>query len=107
MDKRMGTRGRLERGRGWSTEQGWHPEDAWRDQVETARSQTAGRLAPCGGFGWACPSSEGISLSGIPGLPAPLSPTRPQHPEWHSQDLRTNSFSKTSSVCFNFQPRVS
>lgn len=54
--KRMGTRGRLERGRGWSTEQGWHPGGGWRDQVEAAWSQTAGRDQPwAGALRWLIP----------------------------------------------------
>lgn len=66
---RMGTRGRLERGRGPSSQLNragtlkMAGATKWRRLGARLQEGQALGWRPTGGFGWACPSSEGISCS--------------------------------------------
>lgn len=79
---RMGTRGRLERGRRPSSRLNragtlkMAGATKWRQLGARLREGQALGWRPTGGFGWACPSSEGISCSPPPNPPPHLSSPR-------------------------------
>lgn len=104
---RMGTRGRLERGRGPSSQLNragtlkMAGATKWRRLGARLQEGQALGWRPTGGFGWACPSSEGISCSFF--FP-PL--VQPEGIELDSQNLSPNFFSKNCPCTLNFQPGV-
>jgi hypothetical protein len=105
---RMGTRGRLERGRRPSSRLNragtlkMAGATKWRQLGARLREGQALGWRPTGGFGWACPSSEGISCSPPPQPPSPL--VQPEGIEQDSQNLSPNSFSKNCQCTITFNP---